>query len=419
MEKQSLFKSSRWKEVSIGRFFALALVIGVTYRIVRWSIGMPLWGDEVMLALNLSDRSLMELFTPLQMNQVAPPFFLWLGWLNINIVGNSELVLRFPSLLASIASLLVMYFLSRKLLDVKEALLAVSILAVTYYTMRYGAELKPYSIDLLVALTVLFIGHQFRSAESKSLYFVLFIIVLPIGTFLSFPSVFVVASALTALFVDRLIVNDKKRLIIVFITGVTALVLFLVNYYYFLRPHSAHPFLKFFWKNAFPTNDLYGFIVWLVRESTGRIMAYPIGGGSGGSIVTAAFVTSGIYVLWKDKRRFLLALLVLPFLFSWLAAIVQAYPYGFRARIAQHLAPSICMLAGVGIVYWLTRFSETKEKLITKTKLTCLIFCCLGLIGIGYTIAKPYKTKFDWEVRNIVESFFRDHECQTVLIPNR
>ena len=148
-------------------------------------------------------------------------------------------------------------------------------------------------------------------------------------------------------------------------------------------------------------------------------MAYPIGGRSGGSIVTAVLFVSGICVMWKDKRRFLLALLVFPFLFTWLGAIFHAYPYGFRARIAQHLAPSICMLAAVGLVYWLARFSSTRGKLTSKTKIACIVLCCVGLLGIGYTFVKPYKATFDWEVREVVQSFYHDNDCRVLLVPNK
>ena len=44
----------------------------------------------------------------------------------------------------------------------------------------------------------------------------------------------------------------------------------------------------------------------------------------------------------------LLLLLLTPFVLTFLAALAGKYPYGGSARIAQHLAPSLCLLAGTG-----------------------------------------------------------------------
>ncbi len=82
------------------------LGIGITWRALRWALGMPLWGDEVMLALNILDRSAGELIQPLEMGQVAPPLFLLLHRLIFDITGTSEWSVRLPALVFGMFGLL-------------------------------------------------------------------------------------------------------------------------------------------------------------------------------------------------------------------------------------------------------------------------------------------------------------------------
>jgi len=60
------------------RWLGWMLCLGIGWRVLRWSLGMPMWGDEVMLALNFLDRSWDGWLQPLDMGQVAPPLFMLL-----------------------------------------------------------------------------------------------------------------------------------------------------------------------------------------------------------------------------------------------------------------------------------------------------------------------------------------------------
>ena len=57
----------------------LVLALGVAWRLARYALRMPLWGDEAALALNLLDRDFAGLLAPLANAQVSPVLFLWLG----------------------------------------------------------------------------------------------------------------------------------------------------------------------------------------------------------------------------------------------------------------------------------------------------------------------------------------------------
>ncbi|MCU0705844.1 MAG: hypothetical protein MUF18_17895 [Fimbriiglobus sp.] len=49
-----------------------AVALGVFVRFTAFAIERPLWIDKAMIALNLTDRSISQLFEPLDRNQTAP-----------------------------------------------------------------------------------------------------------------------------------------------------------------------------------------------------------------------------------------------------------------------------------------------------------------------------------------------------------
>ena len=80
--------------------FALA---GTWLRLVQFFAARSLWLDESMLALNVASRSFRDLLRPLDYNQVAPPLFLWLGRLSIDLAGTNEMALRAWPMLAGLS----------------------------------------------------------------------------------------------------------------------------------------------------------------------------------------------------------------------------------------------------------------------------------------------------------------------------
>src|SRR5437764_15089601 len=75
--------------ISVGAILAA----GIGLRVWQYSANSSLWVDEAALARNVIDRSVVELFAPLDHGQVAPWGFLLLEKLAVWIFGNNEYVL--------------------------------------------------------------------------------------------------------------------------------------------------------------------------------------------------------------------------------------------------------------------------------------------------------------------------------------
>lgn len=130
------------------------------------------------------------------------------------------------------------------------------------------------------------------------------------------------------------------------------------------------------------------------------MLAYPVGGKRGGSTVTFIMVIFGCAALWKRNRTILWFLLA-PFPLMLIAAAMQKYPYGSSARVAQHIAPAVCMLAGMGLLAIFQTLLSTRA-VVNAYRFVPVVMSVIILIAGIATVFKPYKGKSDVACRDMV-----------------
>ncbi len=182
----------------------LVLLVGIAWRVGRWALGMPLWGDEAMLGLNVLERSYVGLAKPLDHSQVAPVLFLWAQKGVISWMGAGDWAVRLLPTLASIAALLLFHRLAKYSMGLVPAAIATGFLAVAYYTCRHGSEFKPYSVDLLASVVILSLTLNWLVRPSAWLTPILLILSLPVFIGVSHPAVFVAGGTGIVLAVEAL-----------------------------------------------------------------------------------------------------------------------------------------------------------------------------------------------------------------------
>ena len=101
---------------------------------------MPFWGDEAFLGLNVIRRDYGDLLRPLDLAQVAPGLFLWIERFVYVHLGMSEWALRLPQMVAGIGALFLFWRWARLLARPLAAAMAVGIVAVGHYLVRYGVQ---------------------------------------------------------------------------------------------------------------------------------------------------------------------------------------------------------------------------------------------------------------------------------------
>lgn len=169
--------------------------VGLALRVVRFLLPFPLWCDEYQIADNFLDRDFAGLASPLRNNQVAPLGFLWAELASVRGLGFHEWSLRLVPFLCGVGSLLLMRHVSRRLLPGAAQVFAIAVLAVAYYPIRLGSEVKPYAGDLLVSLGILAcLTEWHRERASPRWLWILAALIIP-GLLLSFPAVFVGGAA--------------------------------------------------------------------------------------------------------------------------------------------------------------------------------------------------------------------------------
>jgi hypothetical protein len=176
----------------------LCVGIGVVLRIIPWARNPPLWQDEAALVLNVIHLDFADYFGPLIHHQAAPPLFLAMERVALLTLGDSEAALRFPVLLLGCLSLVLFALLARRVLDPVPAAVAVGLFAVSDRLIWHATEVKPYAVDVLVAVLVAW-GFVRTRHWSVAAQCGLWAVVLPVLVWLSYPTCFVAGGLLLGL----------------------------------------------------------------------------------------------------------------------------------------------------------------------------------------------------------------------------
>ena len=408
--------------------FAL-LALGVGWRAYTWALGLPIWGDEAFVAVNLLVRDFAGMWDPLVYGQIAPLVFMWGELAVARILGYSEQALHLLPCIAGIAGLILYARFARRAFPPSAALLGVGLLAGAYFTARHAVEVKPYSFDLLVAVIFTALGWELLRHPRCLRRWARLVIFSGIAIWCSYPAMLVggaVGLAVTVRLIkssrDSRLGGQALRSANALRQGASArawlgwaafgLVLCanaFVMYRYYAKPHAEQS-KAFFelasWADTFPpVKQPWKLPQWFVHVHLGNMFAYPQGGAAPGSVATFFLFCVGAWRLWRKDREFFI-LLIGPFLLTFIAAAMRGYPYGGSARVAQHVAPAICLLAGLGGSVLLRRFLRGRRLRVG------LVACAIALtfIPIGSMVrstVKPYKSlavrKSQDAVRTIAE----------------
>jgi hypothetical protein len=122
------------------------------------------------------------------------------------------------------------------------------------------------------------------------------------------------------------------------------------------------------------------------------MMSYPLGGRNGGSTLTFLLCLVGVYLLLKRGQTDLVLLLGSIFALTFVAAGLRRYPYGGSARVAQHLAPAICLFVGASMEGIVSAF-HTASGRRTAGRIASIALLVLALGGTARDVLHPYHTK--------------------------
>ena len=350
----------RWVILATWMFVGL----GVLIRLVRYLVDYPIWHDEAFLAASLWDRDYVDLLRPLEYGQIAPWLFLVIERTAVKWLGYSELTLRLFPTICSIVSVPLFHHVAGKCSRGLPRLLAVAVFATSVYLIRHGAEIKPYASDLAAALVLLAVGLELGREPRRPWVWGLLSAMVPVLIALSYPAVFVAGGISLALAV-KVLRSGCRSIRLGWAIFNLVLVGSFVGFYLSCTASQDAAMREEYragcWSDSFPPLDRPAMLpVWLLDIHAGTLMAYPVGDRHGGSAATLLCVVVGILALYRFRRQQTLAILLAPFGLGLLAAFLGRYPYGGAPRITLYLAPSICMLAGLGLARLIVRIPHRR-----------------------------------------------------------
>jgi hypothetical protein len=123
----------------------------------------------------------------------------------------------------------------------------------------------------------------------------------------------------------------------------------------------------------------------------------------------------GILAWLRQGKTRILSILVAPFGFGMMAAVLGRYPYGGSARIMQYVAPSIILLAGLGAGLLIDRIPQIAR----RNRLLRNLLSGMVLVGVGmlvWDLTHPYKTQLDQSSREFARRFWTEQAVNADLV---
>lgn len=407
--------NKRWSDLAW-----LFVGLGIAIRLLRYLLNFPLWGDELMLAENLLDRSYAELTLPLENRQCAPLLFLGVELTAVKLLGFSEWSLRLFPVACAISGIVLFRHLASRILSGLPLLLSVAILAVAFHPIRHSTEVKPYASDLTLSLLLITLAVEWLRQPQQVRWLWLLAAAGPLAIGLSFPAAFVAGGISLGLAWRAWQGGWRTRMALA-----TYNVVIVAGFGFFAWLSLAGQFqqtgryMQDYWARSFPplTQPL-ALLGWLWTTHTGELFAYPYGGERCGSILTTACCAVGAWLLWRRRQYPLLGMFGGIFFLAFIAAAIKRYPYGDTARLVQYVAPPICLLAGLGWAVTIVRLRTAAQQ--WRGAIAAIVVLLIGGLGQGaFQLIHPYKYRSDYLHRGFAQWFWTQRLAggETAAVP--
>jgi hypothetical protein len=339
------------------------VLFGLFLRTFHYLRCPPVWHDEAALLINVLHLDFDQMFGKLIWHEAAPPLFLCIERAALLIFGDDIQVLRCFPFLASCLSLLLLVPVARAVLPTAGVPWALLLFACGDKLAWHACEAKPYAVDVLVAVLLLYL---FCAANlSLRVRLTLYLLLAPILIFLSFPACFLYGGVLLALLPA---VRREGRWLCY---GGVALAVGVSFLFLALGPARAQKdgAMLSCWLDFFPDWSRPWSVPGWILISTGEVYRYclpPLGQVLGLSALV------GMIGLWRQGRRELVVAIVVPGVLALGAAGIGSYPYG-GARVMVYVAPALALLVAAGVAPILCWLRERGRPLVAVAVLLLLL----------------------------------------------
>ena len=327
---------------------------GSLLRLTEYLFNRSLWLDESMLAVNIVNKDFFQLLSPLDYHQGAPAGFLMLERLAVQVFGNSEYALRLFPLMSGIISLFLFYHLAKRTVTSKAVPIALGFFAISGPLIYYSSEVKQYSSDVAIAISLLSAAIYYESCKLTPWRVIGFGFLGAASIWFSHPSVFILAGigmTLTSLCLTRRRWARMGTLSIAYsLWGLSFAACYVIS----LRHLANSKILLDGWTSAFVPSPIVSVsaLEWFVRTFFG-IFKDPVGLELSG-LAALMFVFGCMAMLRNTSEKFFI--LISPVLLTLIAAGLHKYP--FSGRLLLFLAPAFLLMIGEGTAQILSNIKK-------------------------------------------------------------
>ena len=347
---KSVSNFNRSKALAVG-----FVIFGVLVRLVQYLHNRSLWFDEANLALNIVNRSYLQLLGPLDNNQAAPPGFLWIEKLSVQVFGNHEYALRLFPFFAGIVSLLALFVFAERHASKWAMPIAIALFSSLPYIVYYGTELKQYSSDIMVALllSLLLVTAHYKILEKRQI--LAFSLVGGLSIWISHPAIFTLGGLELAYLVTA--PHGRRKAILFNRIPIYLTWLFSFGCLYFITISDTlnNDNLVESWRGRYPQSIFD--VLWLL-DALGRFFYRPLGFiGIVDGVAIFAFLVGCVACYRRDRIIFMT--LTAPLVATLAASYLQKYP--FRERLILFLTPFFIMIIAEGLAFMISQTSQQKR----------------------------------------------------------
>lgn len=406
-EDLELFYKYTWKQIfqkasllyTSGWLPWIIICFGVILRLVQYLFNRSLWLDESFLALNIINRSFLELLQPLDYYQGAPIGFLMLEKYAVQSFGNSEYALRFVPFLSGIISLILFYNVTKHYVKQDAVLIALGLFAISGPLIYYSSEAKQYSSDVAIALLLYSIAIYVHSKGLTTLNTIIFGAIGATAIWFSHPSLFILAGigvCLMVIYIKRKEWSKVGRLSAAYLIWALS---FIANYFISLRNLGSSEVLLDYWKNSFmPFPPSLLDAKWFVMtffdffdNQSGLTLV--------SSVAALTFIVGCFSMYLRNKELFFLMLS--PAFFALLASGFHMYP--FSGRFLLFIVPSMILFIAEGLEHIIDK-TRNNSAIIGIAFVILLLF--VPLLSASFHLIKPKSVE---EIKPVL-SYLKEHK---------
>lgn len=351
----------------------LIIGVGIFLRLAQYFSNKSLWRDEILLALNIMERSMLELFKPLDYNQYAPIGFLIIQKLIISFFGTGEFALRLFPFICSIGSLFFFYKLSEKCISKRAVPIAVGIFAILVPLLYYSSETKQYSSDVLIAILLVLLILKIETSGLNVFRAFLYGTIGGASIWFSHTAVFILVSSGIYITLNSIIKKDVKKVVLSSIMFLLWVVSFATFYYLILIHTYTNKGLTNFWDSFYLSLPFFS----ATATSTYKKIFFEFLRFSTFGIPAFLGLLIGFISLYRENKK-IFFILTIPIFVTLIASLLHKYP--LFERFLLFLIPLLILFIAEGAEW-------VKEK-------TWNISPVLGILIICALFYKPlYFTK--------------------------